>query len=182
VNDDELMQRIAGGDEAAFQLLVTRWEQAVFAFLCHMVGSRADAEDLCQETFLRVFAQASRYRPVGKFRSWLLRIAGNLARSWLRRRKLLRWIRFDVSRHDRATPAPAPDRGLEVDQLQTAVREALAQLPERQREAVILRRYQELSYQEIAAVLGTTPGAVESLLQRAAATLRKHLAGKVDLT
>ncbi|MFH1842467.1 MAG: RNA polymerase sigma factor [bacterium] len=182
VNDDELMHGIAAGDENAFRLLVKRWERPVFAFLFHMLQVVDEAEDLCQETFIRVHKQAGRYRPEGKFKSWLFRIAGNLARSLLRRRKILRWVRFDAVQHDQQSSSSAPDRDLEQKQLQQIVRRALARLPDRQREAVVLRRYQDMSYREIAETLGTTSAAVESLLQRAATALRRDLAGKVELS
>ncbi len=181
MNDDQLMARTAEEDTEAFRCLVQQWEQPVFAFLYHMVGSREDAEDLTQETFVRVYTWANRYRPTGRFKSWLFRIAGNLARSSLRRRRLLRWIRFDANAHDRPDPGPRPDAVLATKQRQAAVRAALARLPGRQRQAVILRRYQELSYEEIAETLGTTVAAVESLLQRAAANLRLSLQGKVTM-
>jgi len=89
VNDDELMTRIATGEEAAFRLLVERWETRVHAFLWRMTGSREDAEDLAQDTFVKVYANARRYQPTGRFQSWLFRIAGNLVRSWARRRKIV---------------------------------------------------------------------------------------------
>ncbi len=176
-DDDILMQRTAAGDEQAFQQLVARWQQPVFAFLLHMLGSVEEAQDLAQDTFVKVFDQAGRYRPAGKFRSWLLRIAGNKARSVLRRRKVLRWVNFDVARHDRPAPGDDPGRDLERRETVDQVRAAVAALPERQRAAVVLKRFQGLSYQEIAEVLDTTVPAVESLLQRAAATLRQHLQG-----
>jgi len=173
------MARTAQQDAEAFRRLVQQWEQPIFAFLYHMVGSREDAEDLTQETFVRVYTWANRYRPAGRFKSWLFRIAGNLARSHLRRQRLLRWIRFDTSAHDRPDPGPRPDNVLAAKRRQAAVHAALAHLPERQRQAVILRRYQELSYEEIAEILGTTVAAVESLLQRAAVNLRVNLKGRV---
>ncbi len=102
-DDDELMARTAAGEEAAFRLLVDRWQRDVLAFLIHMTGSRDDAEDLAQETFVRVFRQAGNYRAEGRFRSWLLRIAGNLARSRHRRRRLLKWLPLDTEKHDVAS-------------------------------------------------------------------------------
>lgn len=174
-DDDSLMQRTATGDERAFQQLVARWEQPVFAFLMHMLGSVEEAEDLAQDTFVKVYDQAPRYRPEGRFRSWLLRIAGNKARSVLRRRKVLRWVSFDLDRHDQASPGDDPGRSLERQQTTSQVQAAVAELPERQRAAVVLKRFQGLSYKEIAEVLGTTVPGVESLLQRAAATLRRRL-------
>lgn len=177
VDDDTLMQRIAARDEAAFQALVLRWQQPVFAFLWHMLRRREDAEDLTQDVFLKVLDQAPRYRPEGRFRSWLLRIAANRARSALRRRKILRWVSFDPDLHDRPRGDDDAMRRLERDETVAQVQEAIAKLPQRQREAVVLRRYQGLSYEEIAATMDVTLPAVESLLQRAAANLRRELGG-----
>jgi len=174
--DDELMRRAAAGDSEAFRLLVERWEQPVYAFLCRMLGSPEEALDLRQETFLRVHQQAGRYRAQGQFRSWLFRIAGNLARSALRRRRILKWLRLDPQEHDRPADQEPVDRALERRELQAAVRAAIAELPPRQREALVLRRYQELSQREIAAALGTTEEGVESLLGRAMSRLRRTLA------
>lgn len=179
-DDDILMQRTAAGDEQAFQHLVARWEQPVFAFLLHMLGSVEEAEDLAQETFVKVYDQARRYEPAGRFRSWLLRIAGNRARSALRRRKVLRWVSFDRASHDRASPQDDPGRRLERRETAERVRAAVAELPERQRAAVVLKRFQGLSYREIAEILDTTDAAVESLLQRAATTLRRRLGALVE--
>lgn len=174
VTDDELVARGADGDDEAFRILVGRWEGPVFAFLSRMLGSAEDAQDLTQETFLRVCREAGRYRATGQFRSWLFRIAGNQARSRLRRRKIVQWIRFDPRRHDVPDEDQA-DRGLERADTRGLVRAALARLPDRQREAVVLRQYQEMSYREIADQLGTSVSAVESLLHRAMSALREDL-------
>ena len=176
MNDDELMTRIATGEEAAFRLLVERWEAPVQAFLWRMTGSREEAEDLTQDTFVKVHAHAARYEPSGRFQSWLFRIAGNLVRSWARRRKIIGWIRWDPADHDPPGDGPAPDAGLEADETSRKVQAALATLPERQRQALVLRRYHELSQREIAEALDTTEGAVESLLIRAMAGMRRRLA------
>ena len=174
--DDTLMVRVAHEDQDAFRLLVERWEQPVYAFLERMMGSREEALDLSQETFLRIYTQARRYRPQGQFRSWLFRIAGNLARSGLRRKRIVRWVRFDAPLHDRPTHAVTPETDLARAEARADVRRALQALPGRQREAVLLRHYAELSHREIAQSMGTTVPAVESLLQRAMVALRLHLA------
>ena len=179
LDDDILMERIAAGDEGAFRQLVARWQRPVFAFLLHMLGSVEEAEDMAQDTFLKVYSQAHRYRLEGRFRSWLLRIAGNHARSALRRRKILRWVDFDPRHHDRAAGGSDPLQDLTRAETAAQVRAAIASLPLRQRTAVVLKRFQGLSYQEIAEVLATTVPAVESLLQRAADTLRQRLAPTV---
>ncbi len=176
IDDDALMARTAAGEEAAFRLLVDRWQHDVLAFLIHMTGSRDDAEDLAQETFVRVFRQAGRYRGEGRFRPWLLRIAGNLARSRGRRARLLKWLPLDTERHDVASGAPAADRGIEAEQTAAVVRAAIARLPERQRQALVLHRFQGMRYAEVAETMGTSLAGVESLIQRALAGLRTDLA------
>ena len=150
-------------------------------FLIHMLGSVEEAEDLAQDTFVQVFGKAKTYRPEGRFRSWLFRIAGNRARSRLRRRKILRWISFDPAVHDRGGTGPGPDGDLERDEREEAIRTALAGLPARQREALVLHRFQGLRYKEVAAAMATTVPGVESLIQRGLASLRTELAGKGDL-
>jgi len=175
LSDDTLMAAVARGEEAAFGLLVHRWEHQVRAFLSAMLGNREEAEDLTQDTFVKVFAEAGRYRPAGMFRSWLMRIAGNLARSRLRRRRIIGWLPFEPGRHDRPAGARDPQRELEDDQTARAVREALAALPERQRQALVLQRFQGMKYREIASAMDTTLAGVESLIQRGLAGLRETL-------
>jgi len=169
------MERVARGDEEAARLLVQRWERPVFAFLERMLGSKEDAQDIGQEAFIKVCGEASRYQPRGRFRSWLFRIAGNLARSRLRRRRIVSWVSFSPGVHDREGEGEGPDAGVERDETRLSVRRALDRLPERQREAVLLRTYQELSYGEIASVMNVTLPAVESLIQRGMAALRKDM-------
>ena len=175
MHDDELMTRIATGEEAAFRLLVERWEGPVHAFLWRMTGSREEAEDLAQDTFVKVHANASAYRPEGRFRSWLFRISGNLVRSWARRRRIVGWIRYDPDLHEQPSAHPGPDDLLYEDETSRRVRDALAGLPVRQRQALIMRKYHEMSQREIAVAMGATEGAVESLLIRALEGLRKTL-------
>jgi RNA polymerase sigma-70 factor (ECF subfamily) len=177
LTDDELMARGAGGDDDAFRLLVERWEGMVFAFLLHMLGSREEAEDLSQETFVRMIGAAHRYRPEGRFRSWLLQIAGNRARNYLRRRKIIRWLPFDLLRTDPPDGSRSALAELEIDEERAAVRAAIGRLPVRQRQALVLRHYQELSYEEIALAMGVTCGSVQMLLHRAMLALRGSLGG-----
>jgi RNA polymerase sigma-70 factor (ECF subfamily) len=181
MDDDALMIRTAEGQEAAFRLLVQRWERDVLGFLIHMLGDVEEAEDLVQDTFVQVFRKADSYVAAGMFKSWLFRIAGNLARGRLRRRKILRWVRFDPVTHDTGRAGQGPDEDLEQSQRTSAVRTAMARLPGRQREALALHRFQGMRYKEVAKVMGTTVPGVESLIQRAMAALRVDLAGKGDL-
>lgn len=179
LNDDRLMELSAAGDQEAFGLLVARWETQVRTFLWRMTGSTEDARDLCQETFIKVFSEAGRYRRGGRFKSWLFRIAGNAARSHLRRARILSWVRFDVRAHDRPAAGGNPERQMERDRTREAVRRAIMELPVRQREAILLSRFHEMSQRDIAAAMKTTEAAVESLLRRAGESLRRKLAGEV---
>lgn len=181
LDDDTLMNLTAQGQEAAFRLLVQRWEKDVKSFLIHMLGSVDEAEDLAQDTFVQVFRKADTYRSEGKFRSWLFRIAGNRARSRLRRRGILRWIPFDPVAHDQGGLEPGPDADLESAEREEAIRTALARLPERQRQALVLHRFQGMRYREVATVMETTVSGVESLIQRALTALRSDLQDKGDL-
>lgn len=180
--DDDLMVRAGRGEETAFRLLVERWERPVFVFLWRMTSNEEEARDLSQDVFVKVHAHAAGYEPRGLFKSWLFRIAGNRARSWARRRKIVDWVSFDAFRHDRDDGGLAPDAGLEAEDRRRRVREAIARLPERQRQAVILKRFHEMSQREIAHAMDTTEGAVESLLVRATTTLRGLLAREREET
>jgi RNA polymerase sigma-70 factor (ECF subfamily) len=173
--DDQLMLRGAAGDDEAFRLLVARWERPVFVFLERMLGSREEAQDLCQETFLRLVQTAGRYRPEGKFTSLVFRIAGNLARSRLRRRRVLRWLPFESGPSDPPAADPDPQESLERTETRREIREALSRLPDRQRQALVLKLDQELSYAEIAEAMGVTVGSVQMLVHRGMTALRKVL-------
>jgi RNA polymerase sigma-70 factor (ECF subfamily) len=175
------MSLVAQGNEEACRLLVERWEKPVFAFLYRMLGSYEGAQELGQETFLRMYREAKRYQPSGQFRSWLFRIAGNQARTRLRRRRIVQWVRFDCDAHDVPARDIGVDENLEREETRVAVRAAIARLPERQRQVVVLRQYEGLSYQEIADVVNTTVSAVEALVHRAMTALRKDL-GRMKVT
>lgn len=180
LDDDALMAATARGEETAFRLLVQRWEGQVKAFLIHMLGSVEEAEDLTQDTFVQVYRKAGGYQPEGRFQSWLFRIAGNYARSRLRRRKVLGWVSFNPAVHDRHGGLPDPLEDLEAGEGAARLRVAVAGLPERQRQALVLHRFQGLKYKDVAEAMATTVPGVESLIQRAMAGLKSELTGKVE--
>ena len=175
-SDESLVERGAAGDRDALQLLVERWQGPGFAVMVRMVGSQEDAQDFTQETFMRVCKNAHRYHTSGQFKSWILRIAGNVARTHLRRRRILRWVRFDDVAHD--GPSPSIGGSLEEQETIQLVRSALLALPPRQRQAVALRYFEDMAYQEVADAMGVSVSAVESLLHRAMAALRQNLSLK----
>ena len=145
-----------------------------------MLGSNSDVEDIAQQVFVRVWKSAKRYVPRAKFTTWLLKITRNLVFNELRRRSRHAQLPLQVELEEEERPirderARAPDASLLEDELQRAIETAIAQLPETQRMAVVLRRYDELSYEEIAEVLDQSVPAVKSLLFRARTELRIRL-------
>ncbi len=179
--DDELMAQGARGDEDAFRILVERWETPIFGFLLRMLGSREDAQDLCQEAFIRMIRSADSYKAKGQFQSWLFRIAGNLARSKMRRRKILGWLSFDQEQMDPPSKELDPSEELEGEQLRVRVQEAIAKLPDRQKQALLLKQYQGLKHREIAEVMDLSTNAVQMLLHRAMQALRKEFSRRGDI-
>ena len=185
------MVRVRTGDRAAFADLVECHQGRVVGTVARMLGGDdADAEDIGQQVFLRVWKSAARYEPTAKFTTWLYTITRNLVFNELRRRRHRptvsldaalpsggdegHEVRFAANHGD--TLAPAPDATLLQAELQAAINDAIATLPETQRLALVLRRYEDLSYEEIAVVLGLTVPAVKSLLFRARTLLREKLA------
>ena len=170
--DDELVRRAGLGDPAAIQALVARKLRRILALAERMLGDAAEAEDVAQETFLRVWRHAPRWKPgAARFDTWLHRVTLNLCYDRLRRRR----ERPTAEPPDRPDPGPAPDRGLEAEDVGRRVRVALLALPERQREAIVLCHYQELGNIEAAGLMGVSVEALESLLSRARRALRGAL-------
>lgn len=178
--DVQLMQLIRTGDTAAFEELVARHQLLVAGTVARMLGSNSEVEDIAQQVFVRVWKHAKRYVPRAKFTTWLLKIARNLVFNELRRRARHTQIPLQVEPEDegrsiRDERAKTPDSSLLEQELQLAIEAAISQLPETQRMALVLRRYDELSYEEIAEVLGQSVPAVKSLLFRARTELRVYL-------
>jgi RNA polymerase sigma-70 factor (ECF subfamily) len=171
--DDELVRRAGEGDAAAVQALVTRKLRRVLALAERMLGDPAEAEDVAQETFLKVWRNAPRWRPGrARFDTWLHRVALNLCYDRLRRRR----EKPVAEPPETPDPGPAPDRGLAAADVGRRVRLALLDLPPRQREAIVLCHYQELGNIEAAQVMGVSVEALESLLSRGRRALRAALA------
>jgi RNA polymerase sigma-70 factor, ECF subfamily len=170
--DDEAMRRVAAGDNMALAVLFDRHKSRVFAFLYHLVGDRAAAEDLLSETFLRVYRARTRYRAGTAFTPWLLTIARNLALGELRHQGV-------VKRAERHLVEEAAAGGgewtVERYELGERVRAALACLPEDQRAALILKEYQQLEYRDIGQVLGCSEAAARARTYRARVALRALL-------
>ena len=180
--DFTLMKQIAGGNESAFRALLTRHQDSVVGTVAKMLGNPSDAEDIAQQVFLRVWTHAKSYRPDAKFTTYLFTITRNLVFNETRRRSRKKEIPLDTGdssgNHEPGDdPHRQPDASLLEAELRIAVDKAIASLPETQRLAVILRRYENLSYEEIAEVLELSVSAVKSQLFRARSSLREALAG-----
>jgi RNA polymerase sigma factor (sigma-70 family) len=175
------MERLCAGDPAGLDNLMARHATPIFHFLCRMLGNEDDADDLAQETFVRVFNARSSYRSSEKFTTWLYTIAANLARNQFRWRSRHPTVPLESNEPDES-PAPmppaagmVPDEAAVDAELGQAVRQAVAELPEDLREVIVFCEWEERSVAEAAAILDTTPKAVESRLYRARQTLRARL-------
>lgn len=183
--DFALMKRIGAGDHDAFRELVERHQDPVIGTVAKMLGNTSDAEDIAQQVFLRIWKHASNYRPDAKFTTYLFTITRNMVFNETRRRGRKKEVSSDAREEDSnryigESPDRQPDAELLQRELQHAVDAAIAALPESQRMAVILRRYEQLSYEEIADTLDLTVSAVKSLLFRARTALRESLDRYLD--
>lgn len=180
--DAELMLRVRDGDAASFALLLERHRGPVIHFLYRMVQNQPVAEELAQEVFLRVYRSRSTYEPTAKFTTWLFRISTHLALNWIRDGKNEKLQdSLDEETAD-GTKKQVPDRGRTIEQelLYRAklreVRQAIERLPSKQRTAVLMHKYKEMEYSQIANVLNCSESAIKSLLFRAYESLRARLA------
>lgn len=179
--DEDEMLRLKAGDSNAFTRLVERYRGPLVHFLYRMVGDAATAEELAQEVFVRVYGARRRYRPRAKFSTWLFKIATNLALNSLRDTRLRRQLeaRNEEQAASRvaglADPVANMEQQLLAQERRATIRRAVESLPEKQRLAVLLHKYQELDYAEIAAILGCSESALKSLLFRAYEALRAKL-------
>jgi RNA polymerase sigma-70 factor (ECF subfamily) len=178
--DVRLMQLVAGGDTTAFEQLIERHQTLIAGTVARMLGSNSEVEDIAQQVFIRVWKSAGRYVARAKFTTWLLKITRNLVFNEMRRAK--RHPHLPVQMEPEADEMPlkdeataTPDATLLQAELEQAIEKAIALLPETQRMALILRRYEELSYEEIADILDLSVPAVKSLLFRARTELRERL-------
>ena len=182
-SDQEWMLRVRAGDREAFSVLAEKYRTPVVHFLYRMVREPALAEELAQEVFLRIYRARKSYRPRAKFSTWLFRIATNVALNSLRDGRMRRTRESSLEGEpDEAGPArQVADPGGNVEQRmleaerQDEIRRAVEALPEKQRLAVLLHKYQEMDYDEIADILDCSESALKSLLFRAYETLRVRL-------
>ena len=181
-SDEECMGRLQAGDDTALAPLMQRWEGPVKRFIFRLVGNTAEAEDLAQDVFVRVYTKRASYRTDAKFSTWCFSIAANQAKNrlrWWKRRPTLSlnaWTEAGGEAADESSPGgQASTQAVRAEQV-AAVQRAIAELPVDLRTALVLFEYEQQSMAEIAAVLGCTPKAVENRLYRARQKLKASLA------
>ncbi len=181
--DEQLIREFQAGSSAAFDEIVRRYRNPLFSFIYRILNDPAFTEDLLQETFIRVWTNRDSYREVARFSTWIYTIAGNLAKSELRRQKIRRWTSLGGASSSEADERPLevadessdPHRDYERRNIQQRVDHEVAKLPIVFREVIILRDVQELSYEEISEILKIPLGTVKSRVNRARLRLQKRL-------
>ncbi len=183
--DIRLMHRVRADEPGAFEELVEQYQQRLVGVLHHVVGNAEEAEDLAQEVFLRIYRARKKYHARSKFSTWLFTIANNLALNALRRRQRKPVVPLNVRDSGPLGPRPAeqlardkgsgPVQKIQRQEMAALVKKALDDLNERQRMAVMLNKFEDMGYAEIAEVMGLTVKAVKSLLSRARSNLRVAL-------
>lgn len=184
--DVRLMLRAKAGDQTAFNQLVTTYQDRLVGVLTHLLQNQDAAEDLAQEVFFRIYRARHGYEPTAKFSTWMFRIANNLASNLRRDMGRRRETLMNVSDSGPLGPRPGerlladksgmmPTRQVDKSEMCAVVQAALASLSEEQRLAVLLHKFEEMSYADIAVTLDKTPAAIKSLLSRARDNLREKL-------
>jgi RNA polymerase sigma-70 factor (ECF subfamily) len=180
MDDKELTTIIKTDDQNAFKHLFDRYKHLVYNICYRMSGNREEAEDNTQDVFIKIFHAIGKFRNEAKLSSWIYRIAVNTCLKRARRKKLENWISLEFLFQDAGIFQPqayeeTPDQEVEILEKEEIVQQAIQRLPERQKTALILHRYENLSYQEIAEIMKISISAVESLLHRAKENLIKKL-------
>jgi len=183
--DVSLMYRVAKGDEAAFAQLVEKHQHAVIGTVTKMLGSPNEAEDIAQQVFVRIWKSASKYEEKAKFTTYMFTITRNLVFNEARRKKVRKQVSIEEQGEEWGAQymdnkSSNPQEQYLKEEMIRAVDRAIASLPEAQRVAVVLRRYENMPYEEIAKVLDLSISAVKSQLFRARSVLKEELAKYLD--
>ena len=183
--DEELIARFQNGDVYAFEQIVHRYKNPLINFVYHFLGDRIDAEDVVQETFLRVFRNKHLYRNIAKFSTWIYTIAGNLAKTELRRRRRrkllsLSQMGYEDKEYELPDPFASTDRIVNTRMNEKEIHDEINALPVKFKEVVVLRDIQEFSYEEISKILKIPIGTVKSRVNRGRLRLQKKLQHLLD--
>ena len=179
-SDEELIERFQKGDREAFEKIVERYKDQLLNFAYRFLGSRQEAEDVVQDTFLRVYRNRKAYRRVARFSTWIYTIAGNLAKTELRKRKRRKLfsisdLGFEEKDYEISDLSHNPEDDVEGTLKEEIIQSEIEKLPPKFREVIILRDVQGLSYEEIALILKIPIGTVKSRVNRARLRLQKRL-------
>ena len=186
VTDEELLAQSLDGDLSAFEVIVNRYKDRLYNFVLRFVKDQQTAEDIVQDTFLRAYRNRESFQAVAKFSTWIYTIAGNLAKSELRRRKRWRFLSIGVQNEDTGATfelpdtSATPDSNTETMLAESRIQEAISRLPDRYREAVILRDIEGLDYDEISQIIGCPLGTVKSRINRGRLRLQEELSDLAD--
>jgi RNA polymerase sigma-70 factor (ECF subfamily) len=176
LTDKELFELVKGNDTRAFSVLVDRYKIKLFNLLYRMIQNREEAEDILQETFLRVFRERESYDPTFAFSTWIYTIALNLCRNELKRKKRFKFFGIDLIKNDKRF---AVETGIKMDCISSTLEKAISSLPVRYRTVFLLREINQLSYEEMSESLGVPLGTVKSRVNRARLMLRDKLKPKL---
>jgi len=179
MNDSKKISRVPASDTNDFRKIFDQYQHLVYNICYRMTGNREDAEDATQDVFLKIHRSINRFRGDAKLSSWIYRIAVNTCLNRERRKKLASWVSLDFIIQEESESQPlseeTPDRQLENSENERIVQKAFQSLPARQKTALVLHRYENLSYEDIAGVMEISLSAVESLLHRAKENLSQKL-------
>ena len=184
LSDIQIIKKVIDGDKNAFNDIMNRHEKSILNFAYRMLSNRTEAEDVTQEVFLRAYKNIETFEARAKFSTWLFKIARNLCLNKLRHTfrfptfsvdKPVRGSEYDFQRQIEDKKQVSPISNIFSKEIQNAVKAALGSLPKNQKMAVILRRYEDMSYEEISVIMGCSFSAVKSLLNRAKQTLKNKL-------
>jgi len=175
MSDEQLIKEITAGNDAAFRTLMEKYQRQLFRTVMGFVHTKEDAEDITQEVFIRVYQSLHTFQGESEFSTWLYRITVNMSLNFLRSNRKKRLLQSLEALFTLRSEEKNPLEELESAERDRRIRQAIDSLPERQRMAFILSRYEELPQKKIAAVMNRSEGAVEQLLQRAKENLQKKL-------
>ena len=180
LTDEDLIRKFQEGDESAYEEIVERYSRQLYSFIRGIIKDPMYADDLLQETFIRLYQNKNSYREIARFSTWIYTIAGNLAKTELRRQKIRRWFSLSGSGDDDRplelpTNEPDPLTDVERSDKMERIRTEIDNLPRVFREVIYLRDVQELSYEEIGTILGIPLGTVKSRVNRGRLRLQRHL-------
>jgi len=181
--DAELMVSFQQGNPEAFDRLIDKYQRPIVNFIYKIVNNAAEAEELTQEVFLRIYRARKRYEPRAKFAAWIFRIATNVSLKELRRKRHMRfWSNNHNTNEDAGAaeetycdPVPNAERKLIASELGRVIRRAIESLPPNERVALVLRRYEELSYRKIAEIMSCTEAAVKTYIHRGKLHVRDRI-------